>query len=440
MYQYLQNLAAKIFSELKPNEDISLQLHSEDSDFIRFNHSKVRQNTTVNQHELTIEFHSELKSYKSSFNLTLDLETDRATSFQKIQWMRDHITDLEVSPQFFPMQNNGSSAIYKKSHRPSTAEIIALIADVFSDADLAGFWSAGPLRQASINSKGQFQYFENDSFFFDYSLYNGPRAAKGFYAAEVWNESEFRMRASQTKNTLSLLGRPVVKVKPSTYGAYLEPMALAEILDMVNNWQGFSRESFEKGFAPFKKLQTRERLLSKDFTLFENNSLGLAPHFNSIGEKSPETLSLIENGELKNFLVSTSTAKEFNLPSNQAGPGETMRSFEVKAGLHDQSEILKTLDRGLYLSNLHYINWSDVQMARITGMTRFACFWVEKGEIVGPIQDLRFDDSLYNMFGDNFGGFTRQQEIFTNTATYQKRRLGGMKLPGAIFHSFHFTL
>ena len=61
MKDYLEKLAYKIFSDLKDGEDVSLQLHSEESDFIRFNHSKVRQNTVVHQHELAIEFHFEQK-------------------------------------------------------------------------------------------------------------------------------------------------------------------------------------------------------------------------------------------------------------------------------------------------------------------------------------------------------------------------------------------
>ena len=65
---------------------------------------------------------------------------------------------------------------------------------------------------------------------------------------------------------------------------------------------------------------------------------------------------------------------------------------------------------------------------------------VEKGEIVGPIQDLRFDDTLYNIWGDQLLGLTKSQQIFTNTSTYNKREKGGMKVPGALLREFNFTL
>lgn len=436
---YLQKFSENLFNDLKNSEDLSLNLHSEESDFIRFNKSKVRQNTSVNQHELGLVYQADQRQYKAAMSLTLDLDLDLAYAKSKLTEIRNELPKTDINPKFAQMQNNGSSEVYKKSERPPTKDLIQSIHATFADTDLAGFWCSGPIRQASLNSKGQFHYFENDSFFFDYSLYNGPRAAKGFFSETHWNEKAFISQAQQAKNTLSLLSKPQVKVKPAAYKSYLAPMAVAELMGMFY-WRALSRSSYEQGFAPLKKLNTKEKMFSKDFSLVENNLLGLDSHFNALGEKVPDEISIIENGELKNFLISTPTAKEFNLISNQAEPSEMLRSPEIRAGTLDEKDILKTLHEGLYLSNLHYINWSDSQAARITGMTRFACFWVEKGEIVGPIQDLRFDDTLYNIWGNQLLGLTKNQQIFTNTSTYSKREKGGMKVPGALLRELNFTL
>ncbi len=436
---YLKKYSEGLFNSLKSSEDVSLNLHSEDSDFIRFNESKVRQNTSVSQHELSMVYKSAQRQYTSTTSLTLDLEKDLQFALSKLAEIREQLPKTDVNPKYSEMQNNGVSEVYKKSDRSSTADLIQTIHSTFSDTDMAGLWCSGPIRQASVNSKGQFHFFENDSFFFDYSLYNGPRAAKGFYAETNWDAKIFDSQAQQTKNTLSLLSKPQVKVKPGAYRSYLAPMAVAELMGMFY-WRALSRSQYEQGFAPLKKLNLKEKLFSKEFSLIENNLLGLDSHFNSIGEKVPDQIPVIENGELKNFLISTATAKEYNLVSNQAESSEILRSPEIKPGQLDEKNILKTLDQGLYLSNLHYINWSDPQTARITGMTRFACFWVEKGEIVGPIQDLRFDDTLYNIWGSSLLGLTKNQQIFTSTSTYNRREKGGMKVPGALLSQFNFTL
>ena len=70
----------------------------------------------------------------------------------------------------------------------------------------------------------------------------------------------------------------------------------------------------------------------------------------------------------------------------------------------DRSE----LGTGLYIGNLWYLNFSDRAACRTTGMTRFGTFWVEGGEIVAPIDVLRFDDTAYHLLGDRLAGLTDQ--------------------------------
>ena len=145
-------------------------------------------------------------------------------------------------------------------------------------------------------------------------------------------------------------------------------------------------------------------------------------------------------GKLANTLVSARSAKQYGVPSNAAPSGEEVRSAAIGAGELDEDEALSLLGTGLYLSNLHYLNWSDNDSGRITGMTRFACFWVEDGQIVAPIKDMRFDESIYHLFGDKLLGLTRQRSLIPDTGSYFKRALGGALLPGILVDDFTFTL
>jgi predicted Zn-dependent protease len=117
-----------------------------------------------------------------------------------------------------------------------------------------------------------------------------------------------------------------------------------------------------------------------------------------------------------------------------------LRAPEVGTGSLKSPEILQALGTGLYLSNLHYLNWSDRIGGRITGMTRYACFWVENGEIVAPIKDLRFDESIYAFLADNLEALTDFQEFIPETSTYGSRQLGGCLMPGMLVRDFTFTL
>ena len=69
-------------------------------------------------------------------------------------------------------------------------------------------------------------------------------------------------------------------------------------------------------------------------------------------------------------------------------------------------------------------------------MTRYACFWVEDGEIVSPIEDMRFDDTVYNFFGKNLESVTDKSRLNPNVGSYGGRNLGGVYCPGIILKSF----
>ena len=83
---------------------------------------------------------------------------------------------------------------------------------------------------------------------------------------------------------------------------------------------------------------------------------------------------------------------------------------------------------------------SDNPNGRITGLTRYACFWVENGEIIGPINTMRFDDSFYNYFGHNLLQVGNKTEFIPNTSTYGNREIGGTTCPGILADSFALTL
>lgn len=436
---YSNKISEKIFSELLTDEDLSLFIHSEESQFVRFSQSQVRQNTFVQQHELFVRYQTNQRLIKFTVNLTLDFILDIDNILAEIKICRQQIQHIDVYPQFVNMANNGISETINYVKRPNDFEMIQFITDYFKNTDMAGLYCSGPVRQISINSKGQFHYFENDFFFLDYSIYNGSKAAKGFFSTDEWALESLIKNIQKTKDKLELLNLPLITVPKGQYQVYLEPMAVQELLWGMA-WNGFSQSSLSQGRSSLKKLNDQEVCLSEIFNLNENLSLGYVPLFNSIGEIAPENLELVENGLLKNLLTSSATAQEYKLNSNYADPAERFRSPEIKPGQLLENEILNKLGTGLYLSNLHYINWSDQQSARLTGMTRFACFWVENGKIQGPIQDLRFDDSIYNLFGSNLVDLTSHQELFVESMTYQKRYLGATKVPGALIKNFNFTL
>jgi predicted Zn-dependent protease len=112
----------------------------------------------------------------------------------------------------------------------------------------------------------------------------------------------------------------------------------------------------------------------------------------------------------------------------------------MQAGSLPSTQAMDKLDTGLWLSNLHYLNWSDQPAGRITGMTRHACLWIENGRPVAPIENLRFDDTLFRMLGTELEALTVETEMHAETGTYRERQLGTCVNPGALLRRLKFTL
>jgi predicted Zn-dependent protease len=126
--------------------------------------------------------------------------------------------------------------------------------------------------------------------------------------------------------------------------------------------------------------------------------------------------------------------------TNGANAGETPESLDLAAGSLAQDAALAALGTGIYVGNLWYLNFSDRSACRLTGMTRFASFWVENGRIQAPLNVMRFDDTAYRILGANLEALTRERDLVPSTASYGERSTESVRTPGALVRELALTL
>jgi predicted Zn-dependent protease len=425
---------------LKPNEQVTLRLQAEHSQFMRFNHAKVRQTGSVVDGEFMVTLMHDQRTSSYALPFTGAAETDQTQLRQALESLRQEVSQLPVDPFLvLPSGASYSRECYEGQLLPETAVAETLL-PIVAGLDFAGIYAAGTLIRAYADSIGQRHWFSTNSFALDYSLFTAEgQAVKGTVAGRDWNPTLYAETIATSKAQLAQLAQPPKAIAKGQYRTYFAPMAVAELLGMLS-WGAVSEASLQQGRSSLRDLQRGEKTLSSLFTLRENFQRGAVPRFNSLGEIAPIELPIIQAGKLVNTLVNSRTAKEYGCVANGANGSESLRSPEVDPGTIARPEILKALDTGLYLSNLHYLNWSDRPSGRITGMTRYACFWVEKGELIAPIENLRFDDTLYRFWGEHLIGLTDFREFVPEVGTYDHRELGGILTPGMLVEDFTYTL
>ncbi|HOX32793.1 MAG TPA: metallopeptidase TldD-related protein [Spirochaetales bacterium] len=436
---------AALFDELSGGEELSVGFSGESSDFLRFNRGKVRQIGHVDGASLRFKYYRGGRSLASGFEATGEAEADRRKAAMALEAARREAALLPPDPYQVLPKAAASSREEFPGRLPDPGRLPQEIlgpgqALEAAGAEFVGIHAQGPICRGAATSAGARHWFAAESFIADYSAYlpNG-KALKSCYAGREWDGGEYARRLASEASRLEALGRPERAVPPGEYRAYIAPEALAEFIDFFS-WYGLSERQIREGESAFISLKEGRTSLSPRFDLVQDFSLGVEPRFNESGEVAPERLRLIAGGKLASTLVSARSERQYGLPANAAPEEEFLRSAAIGAGELDEDRALEALGTGLYLSNLHYLNWSDVDSARVTGMTRFACFWVEGGRIVSPIKDLRFDDSLYRVFGDRLEALTARRSLVVNPSTYEERALGGSLLPGILLSGLTFTL
>ena len=440
MENIFNNLNESLFSFLRKNENLIISFRGENSQFIRFNNSLIRQTGLVDDAEIELKFISSGRICVGGFSVSGNLDADLKNGHEEIKRMRKETLEIPEDPFLVFPQNSGSSRDIKISKGLPFENAVDAILPSIHGIDFVGIFANGKMFRGNANNLGQKHWFETDTFSLDFSLVTkNHQMVKGSFSGSDWDQKEYEKYVDRSKKKLVLMERKPIKVKTGDYRTWFESAAVSDFLGMFS-WNGISEASLRQGCSGFGKMRHNDVRLSPKFSVSEDFSPGFCPKFNSDGEVAHSTLALIEKGRLKNTLVSSRSAKEYSLNSNFAESGEYLRSPKMFEGTLNQNDVLRKLDKGLFLSNIHYLNWSDNPGGRITGLTRYACFWVESGEIVAPIETMRFDDSFYRFFGKELVDVEDKLTVNPEVETYGSRSLGATTCPGILVDSFSLTL
>ena len=427
-----------LFSQLREGESLGINFSGEESSFTRFNHSKIRQRTELEQAHMGLDLIKNKRKSYVSFSLSESTTKDDLKGH--LSFLQKEVDELPEDPFCVELTPGEKSSEERTGELPVIDEVLDFLKSTLEGVDLAGQIVSGMSFQANANSLGQEHWFSSESMYLDYSLYSAKeKAVKGSYATTHYNQEELAHALEDSKAALKVMDQKTTQLKPGKYKVYMAPAALNEIADILG-WDALSGSAYKQGECPLGEAFEGKKNLSPLLNMDEDFSLGLSARFNENGELADELMPIVKEGKLVNLLVSKATELEFDLKSNKASQREAPRSLVIGTGDLAREDILKKLGTGIYLSNLHYLNWSDKNKGRITGMTRFGCLWVENGEIVGPIKDMRFDETLYQVFGDGLKAITDFSEVSMATGSYSARDIGGVKLPGLLVEDFTFTL
>lgn len=437
---HFEAVMSDALTSLEGDEVLLANVSGETSDFARFNHAAIRQAGWVHQAYLSCDLVSGSRHAEGSLTLSGDLATDR----QRVRTMLGELRTIRAAvpddPHLLYATERDDSERRVDGDALDATDAIDAVLSAAAGRDLVGIYAAGETYRGFANSLGQRNWFSATTFNIDWSLHHeGDKATKSGYAGTTWEPAALATKLERSIAELEALARPSRKLPPGDYRTFLAPAALGEIMDLVA-WGGFGLRSHETKQSPFLRMITDGAELHPSVSVTEDVAGGVSPDFQGAGFRRPGRIPLIENGRYVGHLISPRSAMEFGVETNGAEDYEYPVAASMAGGELPMADALGALGEGLYVGNLWYLNYSDRAGCRMTGMTRFGTFWVEGGEIVAPIDVLRFDDTVYSMLGSNLEGLTADVDTMLDPSTYGQRSTDSSRLPGALLSGMRYTL
>lgn len=439
-HPYFLKLVDSIEAARVEGETTLCSLAAEQSEFIRFNAGQVRQIGTVSQGRLTVRLISGARHAYSTITLAANEQTDLIEVQDTVRALRAALVDSHDDPHLLHDTTVWAQSLRRHGQLPDPASLVATVTERAAGLDFVGFYAGGVVVRGLASSTGSRGWHQVENFNFSWSLFDpSGRAIKTTYAGDQWSDDVFARKLADAVARMPVLARAPRSLEPGRYRAYLSPQALDELISVLGWTGGFSARQQATSSSTLYKLHTGERSLDARVHMVEDLSLGVAAGFNDDGYLR-RNVTLIDAGKSVDRLTSARTAREYALETNGAATDETPESLSMRGGDLAEQDILAAIGTGLYIGNLWYVNVSDPMNARLTGMTRFATFWVENGEIVAPIEAMRFDDTIYRILGDALERLTVEPELVLNDMSYGERHTGGNRLPGLLLREFTLTL
>lgn len=250
----------------------------------------------------------------------------------------------------------------------------------------------------TANSKGLFAYYQvaETSFILTCrtadGMGSGWAGTTGIKDPSTIDAEELTRVASEK----AVNSRNAKALEPGRYTVILEPRANARFLSLMSGlFNAQSAESrFDRTYFTGKEAGTNrigEKVFGDAVTLRSDIGNPILRQNPIANDGTPlADVTWVEKGVLKNLDYNEAYARRVKKPPT---PASFNNSLVMEGTEQSIADIVKSTRRGLLVTFFWYIRGVDNETLLNTGMTRDGLFLIENGEIVGPVQNFRWNMS-----------------------------------------------
>jgi predicted Zn-dependent protease len=435
----------------KGAQEIEVSLISATGEYLRFGNNELGQSQFTKSRTLSVRVASGKKQARTSTS-RLDESFIQKTVEKAVAELRTAPEDPDYLPMLGHQKYQTVNRYHSKTMEESAETKAGYVGKAIDMARTNKLLASGVLGTSMdegliLNTAGLESYYRgtNGNFSLTMDADNGNQT--GFALSTFGDISELDpQNLSETALERAKLNKNQSEVTPGKYDVVIDPHAWSEMLFffIVSASAGYSPDFGTRQYKEGRSYlsgRLGEKLLGDNVSLEDDvfHPLQMGPPFD--GEGYPKSkLTLVNNGVLQSLASSRISAHRYSdahptghelpLPNPQ---GETPINlvFKGKGATKTTEELVGELDKGLLITRLWYIREVEPRSKTVTGMTRDGTFLVENGEVKKPVKNLRFNQSLLELFS--------KIEKFTEPAI--NTSFGGptMLQPGVLARGFNFS-
>lgn len=277
----------------------------------------------------------------------------------------------------------------------------------------SGFSETTSRWSALATRKGNFGYFASTWAEFSTTMRTADGTGSGWAGLEAPDFSaipaaELSRRAAKKAEDSA---KPA-ELPPGKYTVVFEPRAVADLFGNLANV--LSRRAADEGRSFFSKpgggTRIGEKVFAENVTIrsdpfdprlagrpFIGGAGGGFLGFGGFGGGNfaglpTKKTTWVERGVLRNLSVDRYWSKKVN-----EEPLPFSGSIVMEGGTGTVDDLVAGTDRGLLLTRFWYIRTVNPQTLQLTGLTRDGVWRIEKGKVVGPVNNFRFNDGPMNL-------------------------------------------
>lgn len=397
----------RIISELKEiiakNKDFKFQFRytNWETDFLRFYRSQVNYDISKRNTSLSGTVVKDKKKFSFSLSNPKLEEIDGA-----VEEAMEMVEKLPEDPDFSDFEDNMETYSYKDEElvnniaKVPVEEKIEVLKKIDAEALKNNFKIFGTfitllINSRLINSNGLDKVIFESPIMLDVKAVADSNMVTVIdsYGGNDFSKFNLENFIQRLSAKIEYAKKPVIDVEPGEYEAILGPHAVKELLQYL--FYGAYAGALDRKNSFFEGKVDKK--IFPDF--FNVSSLPFHPEviripYNGDGHLAKD-LEVIKNGVFKNFFVDNYYGKKLKMEKNGSVGVEALVLHEGNKSI---DEMIKGVKKGLYISNLHYMNFINQKETSVTGLTRDGTFLIEDGKITKTVNNLRYTEKISEIF------------------------------------------